>query len=92
MFKIGITSQIYIGVVGCKADDVDIPFSSKRLHKEKVGIIIVVLDMASIILMIFFFLKISELNNEYLDTMDDLRVQMKDFGCKIDNVKLDRYT
>ena len=24
--------------------------------------------------------------------MDDLRVTMKDFGVKIDNVKLDRYT
>ena len=92
MSKIGVTSQIYIGVVGCKNDKVSVPFFTDMIHKEYIGIIIVSLDISSILLMIFFFYKIRELNLEYLDTMDDLRVQMKDFGVKIDNVKLDRYT
>ena len=69
-----ITSKIYIGLMGCKFDDVPIPFSEKRIHKEKVGIIIVALDFTSILVMIFFFSKINELNNEFLTKIDDLRV------------------
>jgi len=42
--------------------------------------------------MIYFFSKINTLNNEFLSNIDDLRVQMKDFGVKINNVKLDKYT
>ena len=42
--------------------------------------------------MIYFFSKINVLNNEFLSGIDDLRVQMKDFGVKINNVKLDKYT
>lgn len=87
-----ITSQEYIAVVGCKYDDVKIPFSSKRLHKEVIGIIIVGIDFGSILIMIYFFSKINILNNEFLSSIDDLRVQMKDFGVKINNVKLDKYT
>jgi len=87
-----ITSQEYIAVIGCKYDDVKIPFSSKRLHKEVIGIIIVGIDFGSILIMIYFFSKINVLNNEFLSSIDDLRVQMKDFGVKINNVKLDKYT
>ena len=53
---------------------------------------IVSLDIASILVMTFFFYKLKEINNEYLDIMDDMTVQMKDFSIKIDNVILDRYT
>ena len=42
--------------------------------------------------MIFFFSKISEINNDLLQKIDDLRVQMKDFGIKLNNVKLDKFT
>ena len=42
--------------------------------------------------MIFFFSKISEINNDFLQKIDDLRVQMKDFGVKLNNVKLDKFT
>lgn len=54
--------------------------------------LIVSLDMVSLLVMTFFFYKLKEINNEYLDIMDDLTVQMKDFSIKIDNVILDRYT
>lgn len=53
---------------------------------------IVSLDIASILVMTFFFYKLKEINNEFLDIMDDMTVQMKDFSIKIDNVILDRYT
>ena len=32
------------------------------------------------------------INEEYLEALDDLIVQMKDFACKIDDVKLDRHS
>ena len=57
-----------------------------------IGVFIVCLDFSTILVMMFFFAKINTLNNEFLANMDDLRVQMKDFGVKIDNVKLDRYS
>ena len=57
-----------------------------------VGVIIVCVDFFSILVMMFFFAKINSINNEFLEDMDDLRVTMKDFGVKIDNVKLDRYS
>jgi hypothetical protein len=69
-----ITSQNYIGVFGCKYDDVKIPFISTRLHKEKIGIIIVSVDFTGILVMIYFFSKINHLNNEFLSNIDDLRV------------------
>ena len=87
-----ITSTTYIGIFGCKYDTVKIPFTSSPTHKEVIGVIIVCLDFLSILVMMFFFSKINSINNEFLECMDDLRVTMKDFGVKIDNVKLDRYT
>jgi hypothetical protein len=69
-----ITSKTYIGVFGCKYDDVKIPFSETRLHKEVIGIFVVCLDFSSILVMMFFFAKINTLNNEFLENMDDLRV------------------
>ena len=42
--------------------------------------------------MIYFFSKINILNNEFLSSIDDLRVQMKDFGVILNNVKLDKFT
>lgn len=42
--------------------------------------------------MIYFFTKIRELNEEFLNALDDLKVQMKDFGVKIDDLRLDRFT
>ena len=88
-----VTSYQYIGVVGCKYDDVLVPLSrGARLHKEWIGIIILVCDILSIMMMYYFFSSIRKLNLEVLEAMDDLLVQMKDFGIKIDDVKLDRYT
>ena len=82
-----------MGVVGCKYDDVKVPFTrSTRIHKEWIGIIIIICDVVSIGIMIYFFTKIRELNEEFLNALDDLKVQMKDFGVKIDDLRLDRFT
>ena len=80
-------------MVGCKYDDVKVPFTrNTRIHKEWIGIIIIICDVVSIGIMIYFFTKIRELNEEFLNALDDLKVQMKDFGVKIDELRLDRFT
>ena len=89
---LSVTSKLYIGILGCKYDDVNVPLMNNRMHKEKIGTMIVIIDFASILLMMYFFSSINSLNNEFLEKIDDLRVQMKDFGVKINNVKLDKYT
>ena len=86
------TSFEYILIGGCKKDHVSFPFIKIPIHKQKIGILIVVLDFLSIIVLAYFFQKIKDLNKEYLDCLDDLDVQMKDFGIKIDDVKLDRHS
>ena len=75
-----VTSTTYIGIFGCKYDTVTIPFSKEPTHKEVVGVIIVCVDFFSILVMMFFFSKINAINNEFLESIDDLRVTMKDFG------------
>ena len=87
-----ITSYDYILVVGCAEDDILIPILGKRVHKQKIGIIVVIADIISVLYMALIFSKLTNINHEYLTIMDDLRVQMKDFGVKLNNVKLDRYT
>jgi len=44
------------------------------------------------LLMVFMFYKIEQLNKEYLTTVDDNQITMKDFAIMCTNVKLDRYT
>lgn len=56
------------------------PFSEERVHKEVIGVVVVTCDFVSIIFMIYFFNKLGHLNKEFLECIDDLRVQMKDFG------------
>ena len=87
-----ITSQIYLGIVGCKYDEILIPIVNIKMHKEKIGAYIVIFDSISMVIMLYFFKKINYLNNEFLEDIDDLRVTMKDFGLQIKNVKLDKYT
>ena len=85
-----VMSKIYIGIIGCKYDEVN--FFNNPMHKEKIGAMVVIIDFASVLLMLYFFSKINSLNNELLEKVDDLRVQMKDFGIQINNVILDKYT
>ena len=73
-----VMSKIYIGIIGCKYDEVN--FFNNPLHKEKIGTMVVIIDFASVLIMVYFFSKINTLNNELLEKVDDLRVQMKDFG------------
>lgn len=75
MNDLKVTSYEFIGVVGCKYDDVKVPLTRQtRLHKEWIGIIIIVCDVLSICIIYYFFSKIRVLNEEVLRAMDDLKV------------------
>ena len=69
---LNITSKIYLAVFGCQSDFVVFPIVNKEFHKEVCGIVIVCFDVASILVMIYFFTKINTINNEFLDEMDNL--------------------
>ena len=71
---LNITSMEYILVVDCNQDEVIVPLINKRVHKAQVGIIVVILDVISVAIMAFVFSKLREINDEYLDIVDDLRV------------------
>lgn len=90
--KDSLTGRTILAIAGCKFDTVQIPLISHKFHKEEIGIILISLDALCTIIMLYFFGVLKVINAEYLDIIDDLRVQMKDFGVKIDNVILDRYT
>lgn len=81
-----------MAIVGCKYDTVDVEIIGTRVHKEIVGIVLIICDFSSVVIMMYWFGAMGLINNEYLVVMDDLRVQVKDFSCKIDNVILDRYS
>ena len=89
---LNITSMEYILVVDCNQDHVTVPVIGRKVHKAQVGIIVVILDVVSVAIMAFVFSKLREINDEYLDIVDDLRVQMKDFGVILNDVRLDRFT
>ena len=61
-------------IYGCREDYLHELFTNEKYHKENIGIMIVVIDIVSILIMAFFFGKLSEINQEYLDIMDDMTV------------------
>lgn len=50
-----ITGFEYILVVGCTEDSVTVSAFGSKIHKEKIGIIVVILDMISVAYMAFTF-------------------------------------
>ena len=56
---LNITSFDYILVVGCTEDSVTVSAMGSSIHKEKIGILVVVLDMISVIFMAFIFQKLA---------------------------------
>jgi len=79
-------------VIGCKDDTVNFPLVPGEFHKETAGLIIISFDIISILIMAVFFYKLKAINMEYLNIMDNMTVQMKDFSIKIDDLELDKYT
>ena len=59
-----------------------------QLHKEELGLIVVIMDIFSIILMFIFFFKIKNLNQEYIRILDNNVISMSDFSVELRNVKI----
>ena len=79
-------------VVGCRKDEVSMPFTSEEIHKSELGVMLVAFDIFSILVIWLFFYKLEVINNEYLRIIDDMNVQMKDFSIKIDDISVDKYS
>ena len=82
----------YIVVAGCQNVYIQVPMTQIKLNKESVSLYIVVVNGITMLIIAYFFQKIETLNQEYLKIMDNLTVQMKDFGVWMQSVKLDRHT
>ena len=67
-------------VAGCKKQRVEVPLTSLHFSKTSLSIFIVTLNGIGMVVIAYFFNKIETLNNEYKNIMDNLTVQMKDFG------------
>ena len=74
-----VTSASFIAIVGCQSDMVDFVFKD-RLHKEHVGIMTVVIDMLSILVIAKFIQQLDDINHEIVNKIDRMTVQMKDFS------------
>lgn len=55
------------------------PFTEMYLHKEEVGVMVVLFDIVGIITMILVFKKIKETNDEFIQIIDSNQMTMKDF-------------
>ena len=85
-----ITSKEFVLVISCQSLDVKAPIIETYLNKEYIGVFIVFTNFISIIFMAHIFQTIAKINDEFLEIVDNLMVQMKDFSLKLDDVKIDK--
>tara|TARA_B110000285_G_C15046419_1_gene574556 strand:+ start:905 stop:1090 length:186 start_codon:yes stop_codon:yes gene_type:complete len=52
---------------------------SFHFHKEELGVIAVISDILSILVMYYLFAKLKAINEEYLTILDNNVIRMKDF-------------
>jgi len=64
-------------ILGCQSDTIQTTMGN--LHKEKIGIMVVVADIISILVITYFIGKIREINEEYLGLAGNLEVNMSDY-------------
>ena len=78
IYQLEVTNLEFIAIMGCISDNVK--FMGKKFHKEELGLITVVIDIISCIFMYYMFGKINEINDEYLEILDNNVIRMKDFS------------
>lgn len=83
-------SDHFIFVVGCIGDSVDL--GGTTIGKLQLLEFVVMFDIASVIILLYCFNKISVFNQEFLDIFDDSRVTMQDFALQCNNVLMDKQT
>lgn len=81
-------------VVGCRKDWVYAPmtFGTRTISKETVGIMTVGIDIISVLIISLFLSKLGSINDEYLNIMDNMIVQMTDFGVYAYNLRIDKHS
>jgi hypothetical protein len=85
-----ITSLEFIGILHCIRDYVVFrPLPGFRFHKEELGVIAVVSDILSIIVMYYIFNKLKYINEEYLTILDNNVIKMKDFTVQVRRIQVD---
>lgn len=62
------------------------------LHKEEVGILIVLFDIVGIIITLVVFKNLKQANSDLLDIIDNNQMTMKDFTVYCKDVICDRHT
>ena len=79
-------------MAGCQNEFIKVPMTKINLTKESVSLYIVIINGLTMLIITYFFQKIETLNSEYLKIMENITVQMRDFGVWMQEVKLDRHT
>ena len=83
-------SNHFIFIVGCIGDSIEL--GSTSFTKLQVLEFAVMFDIASVIVLLYCFNKISAFNQEFLTIYDDSLVTMQDFAIQCDNVIMDKQT
>lgn len=81
VFDTEVTNIEYIGILGCIADKVKFKMlPNTYFHKEELGIIVVISDVLSVIVLYYIFGKLKVINQEYLQILDNNVIRMQDFS------------
>ena len=62
------------------------------MHKETLGLVAVISDIISICLIYYFFGKLRQINDEYLEIIDNNVIKLSSFTIQVDNLVLDKTT
>lgn len=93
IFEVESTNIEYIGVLGCISDKVKFKMlPNTYFHKEELGIIVIISDIFSVVILYYIFGKLKVINQEYLQILDNNVIRMQDFSVQIRNIKLDNTT
>jgi len=78
IFELEVTNLEFITIMGCISDNVKL--AGMKFLKEEVGLMTVLLDILSCIIMYYMFGKLNQINSEYLEILDNNVIRMKDFS------------
>ena len=84
-----MTSNEIVGIVNCQMHNVHV-IGQFSTSKETMGVIVAVFDILSLLIMTFTFMKLRSINEEYLNIIDNLKVEMSDFSILIQDVAVDK--
>ena len=87
-----MTSNQFIFVYGCRSDYIMNHLTGKNEHKHHLAVNLVIMDIISCVVIFYIYKRLEAINNEYIQTIDDKSVTMKDFAILCQNLKVDKCT